>query len=171
MSQHAQDVHEDASVLDTVILQPVDDHPPDAHRASRGRNTEKTALVSAGPFEAADYFVAFRDLLVDGEDDIGKSCAHGANGVLQTVKSGTLPRQWNLFDHVFPDIFRGCFDVSFCDHFKTRYKEKKIAYLNVKFFSMKGSKISCTKQQVEAKLKMVKLNFVGLFHYTVPPDN
>jgi hypothetical protein len=38
--------------------------------------------VGTGPFEAAGDFIVFRDLLLDGEDDIRKTYTHGANDVL-----------------------------------------------------------------------------------------
>jgi hypothetical protein len=50
-------------------------------------------------------------LLLDGEDDVGKAGAHPAKDIFQTVKSRTLPRQWNLLNNVFPDIL--CCRVDF----------------------------------------------------------
>src|SRR5579871_3770818 len=49
-------------------------------------NTEKLALVGTCPFEAADDLVAFRNLLLDGEDDVGKAGAHRAKDIFQAVK-------------------------------------------------------------------------------------
>jgi hypothetical protein len=110
LAQQAERIHDDASVLDTPILQTVDDNSPDANGASCGGNTEKLTPMSAGPFEAAGDFVVFRDLFLDREDNIGKTGAHGAKDVFQAVESWTLPRQWNLLDHVFPDILRCRFE-------------------------------------------------------------
>ena len=73
MAQQAEGIHDDAGVLDTAILQTVDDNSPDANSASGGGNTEKLTPMSTGPFEAAGDFIAFRDLFLDGEDDIGKA--------------------------------------------------------------------------------------------------
>lgn len=73
--------------------------------------------MSAGPFETAGDLIMFRDLFLDGEDDIGKGDAHGANDVLQAVELGTLPGEGNLLDYIFPDILGRRFNVSLCDHF------------------------------------------------------
>jgi hypothetical protein len=73
LAQQAEGIHDGAGVLDTAILQTVDDNSPDANSASGGGNTEKLTPMSTGPFEAAGDFIAFRDLFLDGDDDIGKA--------------------------------------------------------------------------------------------------
>jgi hypothetical protein len=45
---------------------------PQTRTVRGGGNTEKLTPMSTGPFEAADDFIAFRDLFLDGEDDIGR---------------------------------------------------------------------------------------------------
>src|SRR4051812_39240755 len=79
----AEGVHNNTSVLDTPVLQAINDNSPDAHRPVCCGNTEKLTHVSACPFEAADDLVAFRNLLLDGEDNVGKACAHGAKDIFQ----------------------------------------------------------------------------------------
>jgi hypothetical protein len=46
LAQQTEGIHDDAGVLDTAILQTVDDHPPDANGASGGGNTEKLTSSS-----------------------------------------------------------------------------------------------------------------------------
>lgn len=86
--------------------------------------------MSTGPFEAAGDFIVFRDLFLDGEDYIGKAGTHGAKDVFQTVEFGSLPRQWNLFNHIFPDILPCRFNVSPGDHFvhKAPYDHGIVSY-------------------------------------------
>jgi hypothetical protein len=45
-------------------------------------NPEELTLVDTGPFKAAGDLIAFRNLLLDGEDDAGKACAHSAKDIL-----------------------------------------------------------------------------------------
>ena len=78
---------------------------------SAAGNTEELTLVGTGPFKAAGDLIAFRNLLLDGEDDVGKARAHSAKDIFQTFKSRTLSGQWNLLNNIFPDIL--CCRVDF----------------------------------------------------------
>jgi hypothetical protein len=90
LGHHAKSIHNDASVLNTAILQAINDNPPDAHRPPCCGNAEKFTFVGAGPFKATGYFIVFRDLLLNGKDNIRKTGTHGAKDIFQTIKSGTL---------------------------------------------------------------------------------
>lgn len=87
MGHQAESVHDDARVLDTPILQVVDDHAPDVHRPTSCPNTEKVAPMGTAPFEAARDLIALRNLLLDGEHDVGKGGTHSAQGVFQSEPS------------------------------------------------------------------------------------
>ncbi len=117
LGHHAKSIHNDASVLNAAILQAINDNSPDAHRPSCCGNAEKFTVVGAGPFKATGYFIVFRNLLLNGKDNIRKTGTYGAKDIFQTIKSRTLARQRNLLNHVFPDIVRCRFDVSICDNF------------------------------------------------------
>lgn len=98
-------------------LQAINDNSPNAHRPSCCVNAEKFTIVGAGPFKATGYFIVFRDLLLNGKDNIRKTGTQGTKDIFQTIKSGTLAWKWNLLNHVFPDIARCRFDVPICDNF------------------------------------------------------
>jgi hypothetical protein len=71
--------HKSSDHKSSAVLQTVDDNSPDVNSASGGGNTEKLTPMSTVPFEAAGDFIAFRDLFLDGEDDIGKAARLSGN--------------------------------------------------------------------------------------------
>ncbi len=99
--------------------------PPHAHGPSCGRNAEKFTLVAACPFKAADDLVVFRDLLLDGKDDVRKTHTHGPNRAFETIESGPLSPHRYTLNHIFPDIFLGRFDLSFCNHFVYKFADDR----------------------------------------------
>ncbi len=117
MGHQAESVHNDPSFLDTSVLQAINNNTPDADTPVCCGNTEKLTPVGTGPFKAAGDLIAFRNLLLYGEDKVGKACAHGAKDNFQTFKSRTLPRQWNLLNNIFPDILCSRIDLPLGDHF------------------------------------------------------
>ena len=70
----------------------------------------------------ADDFIVFRNLLLDGEDNIGKTGPHGADDVFQAVKSRTLAGQRNLLNHILPGVLRCRLDVSFATALSTKLR-------------------------------------------------
>ena len=107
MGQQAESIHDDACVLDTAILQAVDDHSPDANSRPVAGTPRNSPSMRTGPFEAAGRPLSRSAICSLMEKMyVGKAGTHGAKDVFQAVESGTLPRQWNLLNHVFPYILR-----------------------------------------------------------------
>src|SRR5277367_1682405 len=73
LGHHAESIHNDASVLNTAILQAINDNSPDAHRPSCCGNAEKLTVWVPVHFKATAYFIVFRDLLLNRKDNIRKN--------------------------------------------------------------------------------------------------
>jgi hypothetical protein len=54
---------------------------------------------------------------VNRENKIRETTAHRSKNVLQTFKSGALPRKRNLLDYILPDKLRGSVDLTLGDYF------------------------------------------------------
>jgi hypothetical protein len=117
LHHQAEDVHDDAGVLDAAFFEAIDDDSPDTDGAACGRDAEEWTVVSAGPLKAADYLIAFGNLFLNGKDQIGEGGTHTAEHVFQSFESGTLAWKWDLLDDVFPDELSGRVDVSLRDDF------------------------------------------------------
>src|ERR1700679_2549684 len=117
LSHQAHRVHNDTGILDAAIFQAIDDNPPHPHRSSSWGNPEKFSLVRSRPVKATGDFIILGNLLLNEKGNIRKASTHGSDNVLQTVQSGTLARQGNLLDHIFPGVLRSRFDVSLRNDF------------------------------------------------------
>src|SRR5882724_11078075 len=110
-------IHDDASIFDSAVLKPVDDHAPNLEGPSRSGYTEKLPSMRTRPLKTSQHFVALGNLLFDGEVQIRKPSPHTPQNIFQPFQTWTLAWKWNLLEHILPNKLHSKVDLILIDNF------------------------------------------------------